>query len=247
MLTSYIVHRQYGYSAADTGWLLAIDTSTDRAGVALFNGHDLHERTWPASRAQTTQVLPNIQKALSAIDISIGDVAAISVAIGPGTFTGLRVGLSLAKGLAMAQNIPIVGVPTLSATALPWILAGVPVIALLPAGRGRLVWQVFHPDRLDHSGADAPTNGTPDELVQVAEGAEIRAIVGELPAPLCEALRASPVPVLAEPGLTSRIGAIATLGMFRYTSGDVDDLAALEPIYVHGTPRAKGPVRDAQP
>ena len=245
MLTSYIFNRPHGYSLADRGWLLAIDTSTDRAAVALFNGQDLHEHTWPASRAQTTQVLPTIQKALSAIDISIGDVAAISVAIGPGTFTGLRVGLSLAKGLAMAQDVPIVGVPTLSAAALPWMLAGVPVIALLPAGRGRLVWQVFQPDRLDGNTADGPTNGTPDELVQVAEEAEVDAIVGELPAPLREALRASPVPVLGEPGLTSRIGAIATLGMFRYTSGDVDDLVSLEPIYVHGTPKAKVPVRDA--
>lgn len=247
MLTSYILHRNHAQAPADARWLLAIDTSADRAGVALFNGQDLHERSWPAPRAQTTQVLPAIRALLEGIDISTSHLSAISVATGPGTFTGLRIGLSLAKGFAMAHRIPLTGISTLAATALPWIAAGVPVVAVLPAGRGRLVWQPFLPDRLDADEEGAPTNGTPDELLQVVEELEVHAIVGELPDVLRDALRESRVPVVAEPGLSSRIGAIASLGMHRYLGGDVDDLATLEPVYVHGTSTVTRPVRDARP
>lgn len=229
--------------ATPTGWLLAIDTSSDRAGLALFDGEALHECTWPAERKQTTQVPPRIAELLEREGLAVSDLAGIAVAIGPGTFTGLRVGLSLAKGLAMAEGLPIVGVPTLEATALPWTRAGRPIIAVLPAGRGRIVWQKFG---RDPDGA-APVNGTPAELIEAVANLEVDAIVGELPAALREALSGAPVPVLAEPGLSVRIGAVVQLGSKALAAGRADDLAALEPIYVHGISKAARPVRDKEP
>jgi tRNA threonylcarbamoyladenosine biosynthesis protein TsaB len=224
-------------------WLLAIDTSSTRAGVSLFDGEHLHEWTWPSERSQTTQVPLRIDQLLRSTGLETSSLAGVAVAIGPGTFTGLRVGLSLAKGLAMAHHVPIVGVPTLAATALPWLRAGRAVIAVLPAGRGRLVWQRFVPgDEEEH-----PVNGTPAELLVALDGAGVDAVVGELPGALRDTLGGAPAPVLGDAGMASRIGAVASIGYRRLEAGDSDDLAALEPIYVHGTPKATRPVRDATP
>ena len=240
MLTSYSLPRQDASLPPRPAWLLAIDTSSDRAGLALFNGEELYEHAWPAGRRQTTEVPPRIANLLAGAGLATADLGGVAVAIGPGTFTGLRVGLSLAKGLALAEGVPIVGVPTLEATALPWTRAGRSVIALLPAGRGRLVWQRYAPGTVD-----APVNGTPAELLDALR--EVDAVVGELPASLREALTGAAAPVLADPGLTSRIGAVARLGWEALAAGRVDDLAALEPIYVHGIPKMARPVRDKGP
>lgn len=237
MLTSYSLPRQDASLPPRPGWLLAIDTSSDRAGLALFDGEALHECAWPADRRQTTEVPPRIADLLGRAGLTPADLGGVAVAIGPGTFTGLRVGLSLAKGLAMAASLPIVGVPTLDATALPWLLAGRPVVAVLPAGRGRLVWQRFVPGEVS-----APVNGTPAELLEAL--GEVDAVVGELPKSLREALGGASAPLLAEPGMASRIGAVARLGWDALAAGGADDLATLEPIYIHGIPKATRPVRD---
>lgn len=243
MLTSYSLPRQDASAQPPPGWLLAIDTSSDRAGLALFDGEALHACAWPAERRQTTEVPPRIADLLDRAGLAPSDLGGVAVAIGPGTFTGLRVGLSLAKGLAMASGLLIVGVPTLEATALPWSRAGRTVVAVLPAGRGRLVWQ-----RLGDGVADvSPVNGTPAELLAAVGEAPADAIVGELPAALREALAASPVPVLAEAGLCGRIGAVARLGWEGLAAGRADDLATLEPLYVHGVSKAARPVRDNGP
>jgi tRNA threonylcarbamoyladenosine biosynthesis protein TsaB len=242
MLTSYILSRHDSSLQPEQGWLLAIDTSSDRAGIALLRGEALHACSWPAARAQTTQVPPRVHDLLATVGITPADLSGVAVASGPGTFTGLRVGLSLAKGFAIAGGLPIVGVPTLVATALPWARAGVPVVAVLPAGRGRLVWQHIRPEELDE--ATPPVNGTPDELLAALPAMGTAAVVGELPGPLAAALEPAAVPVVVTPGLGGRIEAVALLGQQRLRDGRADDLATLEPVYVHGTSRVARPVRD---
>ena len=242
MLTSYRDSRDAVPHELPLPWVLAIDTSAERAGVALWDGVAMHETTWPADRRQTTAVMPRIQALLAGAGIGTADLGGVAVAKGPGTFTGLRVGMSIAKGLAISLGIPVVGVPTLEAVALPWLLAGRTVVAVLPAGRGRLVWQRLGPDH-----GEAPVNGTPAELLARLEGADSDAVVGELPLPLREALVGTPVPVLGEPGLGSRVGVIALLGRDRLAQGEADDLVSLKPLYLHGLSTARRPVRDAQP
>src|SRR5215210_4830202 len=100
--------------------LLAFDSSTEQAGVALFDGVRRAEVAWDAGRTQTTSLLGQVHHLLGLLSLTVGDLGAIAVATGPGTFNGLRVGVSLAKGLAIALEIPILGVPTLAAGALPF-------------------------------------------------------------------------------------------------------------------------------
>lgn len=228
-------------------WLLAIDTSSDQAGIALFDGVRLHSRQWPAARAQTTQVLPMIRQMLEFAAVTLTDLGAVAVATGPGAFTGLRVGVSLAKGFALGGRIPLIGIPTLKATAMSWTKAGLTVIALLPAGRGRLVWQWFGSGDLQRDADAGPHNTTPLELVEAAERLRVDAIVGELTDPLRQELAGVAVPMITGAESPARIDAVATLAFERWIRGERDDPARLEPQYVHGVRAARHDVRDPLP
>ncbi len=244
MLTSYILAASRDEGADPARWILAIDTATDRADIALIRDATLHAASWTSVRRQTTEVLPRIHQLLAQAGIATDELGGVAVATGPGSFTGLRVGMSVAKGIALGHRLPIVGVSTMHALALPWVRAGVPVMCVLAAGRGRIVWQRFRPDHLAHDEQERPTNGTPSELLAALEGAGVAAVVGELPHRLRVPLEVGSHPVSAEPGLVNRAVAVARLGRLRLELGHHDDLATLEPVYVHGTVAAKGPVVD---
>ena len=72
---------------------------------------------------------------------------AVAIATGPGAFTGLRVGFGVAKGFHLATGVPLIGIPTLEATALGFAICGIPVVAVVGAGRGRLVWARYDVER----------------------------------------------------------------------------------------------------
>lgn len=115
--------------------LLAIDTSTHFASVALHDGTQLlNEHTWLAKQDHTRTVVPNIQRLLADVGASSGALQAVAVALGPGSFNGLRVGLSVAKGLAIAGSVPLTGASTLELLALEYGLNEV----TMNAGRGQV-------------------------------------------------------------------------------------------------------------
>src|SRR5262249_9497463 len=90
--------------------LLALDTSTGLASVALYDGAVRAEATWRAGREHSTQVLPGAVRLLEQQRLEPSDLRGVAVAIGPGSYTGVRVGIALAKGLAVALHVPLVGV-----------------------------------------------------------------------------------------------------------------------------------------
>ena len=94
--------------------LLAIDTATHFAGLALYDGDSvLAESCWLSRNNHSVELMPALVRMLEQQKLSANDLAVVAVAIGPGSFTGLRIGLSTAKGLAKATSIPILGIPTL--------------------------------------------------------------------------------------------------------------------------------------
>src|SRR3954470_8799467 len=118
--------------------LLAIDTSNDFAGVALWDEHGLRaEATWHAGRQHTEQVLPQIDLLLRHVGAAAAQVEAIAVATGPGSWSGLRAGMSLAKALAIGRDRPLIGISTLDALAFGQRKAGLPVLAVVRLGRDR--------------------------------------------------------------------------------------------------------------
>ena len=217
-------------------WLLAIDTSTEQASVALFDGHRLTDLTWAAGRDQTVSVLVEIDHLLALNKLTIADLAAVSVATGPGMFNGLRVGMSVAKGLAFSASLPLIGIPTLDAVALPHVECDMPVIAVLSAGRGRLLWA-----RLAGGQLTVPRNGTVDELAAEIASGEIDVLLcGEIIPSYREILaKIARVRIAPISSVMHRASAIAELAWRRYLAGDFDDLVTLEPTYLH----AATPVR----
>lgn len=116
--------------------LLALDTSTDWASVALFDGREvLAEETWHAQRRHADELFPTIERLLGMAHASIASVDRVAVATGPGSFTGLRVAIAAAQGIARGAGAALVGVSTLDVLAYPHASSKRRTCPLLPAGR----------------------------------------------------------------------------------------------------------------
>lgn len=212
------------------GWLLALDTATDQAGIALYDGTRIAELSWPAGRRQTTALLPAIEWLLVSCGVALNDVVVLGVAIGPGTFTGLRVGLSIAKGLAALSDRSLVGVSSIAVAAEPYGRSEDPLLVVLPAGRGRVVWAVRE------TGAEIgdPFNSSLDELVTIVNRHPEYLLAGELLPEQRERLTAAHSRIVPATAGFRRPSSLANLAWQRWRRGDVDDPVALEPVYLHG-------------
>lgn len=217
-----------------SGMMLAIDTSTEVTGLALYDGAQVSELTWRAGRNQTVSLLPQIRHLLKSNRLELDTIAAIAVATGPGTFNGLRVGLSTAKGLSYGRDLPIVGVDTLEATAYSHRSSGYPIRAFVPAGRGRVVFGDFRERNRRWMRIGELQNRRFEDLT--AGLAEATLFAGEIPASAELEQFASDMVVLPPAALRSRRPAcVAEIAYRRWAAGDTDDIAVLEPVYVHGS------------
>jgi tRNA threonylcarbamoyladenosine biosynthesis protein TsaB len=128
----------------DEGGVLAVDTASPRPAVALHLRGELFEESLPADRRASEELLPAVRRCLKRADAPLERVARLAVCAGPGSFTGLRVGLAAAWGISRAVAIPIEAVSTLEAMAEAWRESGPgPVWTALDAGRGEVVLQPF--------------------------------------------------------------------------------------------------------
>ena len=119
--------------------LLAVDTSTAQLGLAIFDGSQIiSEYAWRSTQRHTVELAPAIFELLKRCGLTMDDIQAVGVALGPGSFTSLRVGLSLAKGLALSRHVPLVGIPTLDILAAAQPASRLPLVAAIQAGRRRL-------------------------------------------------------------------------------------------------------------
>ena len=123
---------------------LAIDTSSNIASVTLSHkGEMLASLTWQTARNHTIGLLPNLVYLLQQAKLEISSIEAITVAKGPGSFNGLRVGISIAKGLTSALNIPLLGINTLEAEAYPFAFTGLPLRPIHMAGREEIATALY--------------------------------------------------------------------------------------------------------
>ncbi|NPA92846.1 MAG: tRNA (adenosine(37)-N6)-threonylcarbamoyltransferase complex dimerization subunit type 1 TsaB [Chloroflexi bacterium] len=220
--------------------LLALDTSTTQIGVALYDGQRvLAEVYWQSGRRHTQELAPLVAEVLAHTGFTADDIQAIGVALGPGSFTGLRIGLAFAKGMALTQKIPLVGIPTLDAVAeaVPVDEAFPTLAAVLPAGRGRLAvgWYQAQENRWQ-------AQGQPEVLTAQDLNARIRkptVVCGEMSAEERSRLARKYKTVrLPSPAMCARRPAyLAELAWQRWKQGQTDSPASLAPIYLHtGTP-----------
>src|SRR5262245_14671115 len=162
--------------STEAPWLLAIDSSSEQASVCLSDGTCLAEVTWLAGRDQTATLLAEIDRLFSLMHTGVADLAAVAVAVGPGMFNGLRVGMSVAKGFVLGLDTPLIGVSTLDVAAHPFAGLGLPVLAVVAAGRGRIVWAEYRGTRQ----TAPPRNGTIEELAAHAHGIDACVATGAL-------------------------------------------------------------------
>ncbi len=226
------------------GVLLALDTSSATIGYALHDGAMLlAEAAWLGQRQGTATLLGAVWQSLAAVGKTKADLVAIAVAMGPGSFSGLRVGLGIAKGLALGLAVPIVGVPTLEVTAAPFIAfasRGGVICALVAAGRERYAYAVYknHDDALFcvHEVA----HGTAQEIVLVLAAYPVSLVCGEMDAEAEKVFAAVSGAIVLPAGVRGRRpGALADLGWRRILTGEADDLVMLEPIYLHTIPAVR--------
>ncbi|MCZ2097449.1 MAG: tRNA (adenosine(37)-N6)-threonylcarbamoyltransferase complex dimerization subunit type 1 TsaB [Anaerolineae bacterium] len=214
--------------------LLAIDTASQFMSLALHDGRQIgYEATWRSRNNHTVELAPAIRAALASAGQALGDLSAIAVAQGPGSFTGLRIGLGVAKGLAQARGLPLVAIPTLEIVA-----AGVPplgsrLIAVLQVGRGRLCAQPFAWAGAGWTGDGPAEITTWARTLDTVRGETL--VAGEIDDAGRALLDATDRPVRAVPGAYAlrRAGMLAELAWSRVAAGATDDPALVTPIYLH--------------
>lgn len=219
--------------------LLAVDSSTAQVGLALYDGTQvLGEMTWTTRQHHTTELSPALSGLLARCGVTMDMVGALGVAIGPGSFTSLRVGLSLVKGIALARKIPVIGISTMDVIASAQPAGKNPLAVVIQAGRKRIAvgWYKYSENRWQ---AEGPVkSATVDELAESIESPTY--VAGELTSDdrgrlarkRVNILLASPVYCVRRPSM------LAELAWARWQKNEVDDAASLAPIYLHveGTP-----------
>jgi tRNA threonylcarbamoyladenosine biosynthesis protein TsaB len=214
--------------------LLAVDTSTQTLGLALYDGNRiLAENIWQSRARHTIELAPAIERMLKQSNAKPADLTRLAVATGPGSFTSLRVGLALMKGMALALKIPVAGIPTLDMLAATQQPAEIPLVAVLPAGRTRLAvcWYQYSDGKWQYTGE-----------MKVMTAQELSDQIHQ-PSLICGETTAEERQILARkwknaqlisPALgTRRPGMLAELGWNKIEAGLEDDPVALSPIYLH--------------
>jgi tRNA threonylcarbamoyladenosine biosynthesis protein TsaB len=193
--------------------IIAIDAASTDLSVALAedDGTLMDESSWTSQQRQSAELLPGLLELLARNGHGLSDTTAIAIGTGPGSFTGLRVALALAKGLAVSLGCPVVGVPSLSA----WLDAEPDAAAALARAGAREAYLLTRE-------GDAPVI-----VEQTALPARLTTAIVVAPAELAAALH------LAGARGPRAAGAIARRAAERLSTEPAgDDLGRLEPIYL---------------
>jgi len=207
------------------GIVLGIETATSRGSVALCGGGELLGELMLANpRSHSERLLPAIELLLGSASMSAADLAAVAVSAGPGSFTGLRIGVAAAKGLAFSLEIPLYGIPSLqvlAANASPVVAS---VCAVIDARRG----EVFSLLNREEAKISAP-----DDLAASLPGRTL--VLGEVPADLAVLLRKrSEDGIVLAPAHQNipRAAVVALRGEALLSSGRASEAEGLTPFYL---------------
>ncbi len=215
--------------------ILAIDTSTQWLSVAFYDAENEvfpFEKTWRSTQRHTIELAPAIEKLLRDEQVSIHDIDVLAVAIGPGSFTSLRIGLAFAKGMALANHINLVGVPSLDILAFSQPAAVLPLICVLQAGREKLAaCRYVYNEKWITEGE--PFILTPQELSEEIEEETI--ICGEMNEEERRVIsrKWKKVHLCSPAGSIRRASFLAEIAAQRCAQGNYDDPMTLAPIYLH--------------
>lgn len=194
--------------------LLAIDTSLGSVSVCLLLGaanEPSAAETAAMERGHAEALLPMVERLIATLEGGFAALTRIAVATGPGSFTGIRVGVSAARGLGLACGVPVVGISTLAALAAPAIAAGLgpTIVAAVDAHHGNVYVQSFSSD-----GATLlpPAALSAAEAIRAVGPGPVRLIGSGAPMMAIEAWSAGIEADIDDKGATPDIGYVARLG-----------------------------------
>ena len=206
--------------------LIAIDTALEACSVGVIAGREPVLRSEVVGRGHAERLMGMIEATMAEAKLAWADVERIAVTVGPGSFTGLRVGIAAARAIGIACRVPVVGVSTLAALAAPLILAGEPglVVPAIDAKHGSIYFAVFGPDG---RALVAPRVATVREAVRLLGTGPIRMAGSGAPMLAIEAWSARlTAEVVGETGAPD-IGYVARLGLLADPHG-----APPRPLYL---------------
>ena len=217
--------------------VLALETATLVSGVALATESSLLAE-WKLETAKTHSelLLPHVEMLLQAAQVEKQELKAVAVSLGPGSFTGLRIGLATAKALAYALRIPLIGVPTLEALAYNCPVPGVLLSPFLDAQKGNVYQGRYHIENGRVVEVQPPRVVAFQKALEelVADG-ELAMALGEgvawLQQPEYKALQEALVPTPLSVAMP-RAASVAALAWQRLQQGDSDEAMTLEPMYI---------------
>ncbi len=217
---------------------LAIDTSSDNASLAIVvENRVVAELTWLSQHNHSVELMPNLNQLIEQTKTNLGSTTGIVVAIGPGSFNGLRVGVSTAKGLAFSMGIPLVGINTLEAAAYQYAESGLPICPIFNAGSNEIATAIYHKKDNQWLRIVNQHITTVDVLGSKLDNKTI--ICGEPSIPIQDQLKEMLGERAIIPSLSSRLrraAFLAELGIKRMETGDYDAPDILQPIYLRQPP-----------
>jgi len=226
--------------------ILGVDTATWRASVGLvIDGSVVAEESLSTTGNHAASLLPLIEEVLRRAACAAQALDAVAVSSGPGSFTGLRVGVSVAKGVACATGARLVAVPTLEALARTVADRDSVICPVLDARKGELYAAAFAAcaGQLTRIAADALV--TPDGLLETLPTPCV--ILGdavERYGPLFQSRLGGHVTVLPFETHAPRGGIVARMGWERLQAGEIADLHQLEPFYIRPSEAEVRSIRD---
>ncbi len=202
-------------------------------GIAVYDGgRVLAESLWSGGRHHTISLAPEVAMMLRKVGVSAQDLSAVAVASGPGSYTGLRIGLAFTKGLALAHNLPMVGIPTLDILAHGQPRRKEPMLAVIEAGRGRVAGMWYKWGRLGWRAQTEPENLTWTKIRKELEKKSY--ICGEIDDAVRKTLDDEPKVHLASPAYcVRRPSVLAELAWEIVRKGKAVDPVGVVPFYLN--------------
>ncbi len=215
--------------------ILAIDTSTLVSSVALAQPDRLlAEVTVQTKKTHSEHLMPHIADLLDKASQQRSDLTAVAVSIGPGSFTGLRIGLATAKALAYSLRLPLLGIPTMAALAFGCYAPGVTLVPMLDAQKNN-VYFALYTWRSDgfHELTPPAVSAADSLLLNLSQRETAVVLLGEGAVMFQEQARQyANLHLPPAHAIITRAGSVAMLAVERLRSGQHDDIEQLEPLYI---------------
>ena len=215
--------------------ILAVDTSTASGSIALLNDMQIEaEWTLRSSETHNRRLLKTVDHILHEVGWELNEIGGLAVTTGPGSFTGVRIGLTTVKTLAWSLKVPFVGVPSLDALAAPLSFAGLPVCTVLDARKQEVYFAIFRPEGKGVQSRQGPYHvASPAAVRKEIDGPTILCGDGWL---LYRDLLLKDLGSLAieapAPYHTIRAGFVGELARARILAGETDNPMTSAPLYV---------------